>query len=130
MATIRQKRVAKLKIENMTAEQPLTDGELVELGGFGPSMKKNPYKVMNSVGVQEELRKSGFTEENAKAVVEEIMLNKEEDANARLKASDQMFKVLGSYAPEKHLSVTYNVSDEQKERAKSAIRRILSRGHS
>lgn len=128
MATVRQKRVAKLKIENVTLDKPLTDGEIVELSGFGPSMKKNPHVVMNSKGVQEELEASGFTEENAMRVVTEIMLDPEREANARLKATDQVFKVRGSYAPEKSIAVTMALNEEHKTKATNAIRQLFSRG--
>lgn len=109
MATIRQKRVAKLIIENSTLDKPLTGGEIVESSGYGVSMKKNPQVVLNSEGVEETLELYGFTEDNAKKVVSEIMLNPEADNNARLKATDQVFKVEGSYAAEKSMALNVNI---------------------
>lgn len=97
MSTIRQKKVAKLIIENATLDKPKTGGEIVESSGYGVSMKKNPQVVIGSDGVQEELEKSGFTVDNAKRVVTEIMLNSKERSDTRLRATEQVFKVNKSY---------------------------------
>lgn len=109
MPSVRQKRVAKLVIENTKLDEPLTGGEIVESSGYGASMKKNPQVVLNSDGVQEELQAQGFTEDNAKEVVQSIMLNEKVEPNARLKASDMVFKVHGSYAPDKNININMNV---------------------
>lgn len=108
MPTIRQKRAAKLIIENSKLDNPKTGGEIVESSGYGVSMKKNPQVVLNSEGVKEALEESGFTEENAKKVVESIMLNERVEPNARLKASDMVFKIHGSYAPDKSVNININ----------------------
>ncbi len=55
MSSVRQKRVAKLIIENTNLDEPKTGGEIVESSGYGVSMKKNPQVVLNSDGVKEEL---------------------------------------------------------------------------
>jgi hypothetical protein len=101
MATQNQKKIAKLIIENATLDQPLNGGEMLEKVGYSPNLVKQPGRVLESDGVQEELEKYGFTEDNAKMVVMEILLNGDADANPRLKAADMVFKVKGSYAPEK-----------------------------
>lgn len=101
MATQRQKKIAKLIVENATLDNPLNAGEIVEKGRYSKSMQIKPGKVIESAGVQEELEILGFTEENAKQVVKDIMLDVEADKNSRLKAADMVFKVKGSYAPEK-----------------------------
>jgi len=117
MPTTRQKRVAKAIIENATIDNPRTGGELVESSGYGVSMKKNPQVVLNSLGVQEALTELGFSEDGAKKVVEEIMYNPKVDANARLKATDQVFKIHGSYAPEKsvNLNLTQSIDPTDEE---------------
>ncbi len=97
MATIKQKRVANLIIENMTLDKPMTGGEIVESSGYGVSMKKNPQVVLESDGVKEELELAGFSLNNAKRVVTEIMLDDKQKAEARLKATDQVFKVHHAY---------------------------------
>jgi phage terminase small subunit len=55
----------------------------------------------------------GFNEATAKDVVREIMLDSEVDPNARLRATDQVFKVVGSYAPEKSLTLNVDIIDDQ-----------------
>lgn len=125
MATIRQRRVAELIVENATLDNPLTGGEIVESSGYGVSMKKNPQVVLNSDGVKETLEEYGFTEGNAKMVVADIMLNEKVDAGARLKATDQVFKVQGSYAPEKSVNLNIEVPSEYREKSKQAISQFL-----
>jgi hypothetical protein len=124
MATVKQKRVAKLIIENAALDKPLNAGEIVEKSRYSKSMVIKPSVVINSEGVQEELKALGFTEENAMNVVTEIMLNGDVEPNARLKATDQVFKVRGTYAPEKKLNVNLDVNEEHRERAVNAIRNI------
>lgn len=101
MATEKQKKVAELIIQNASLDKPLNGGEILEKVGYSEGIQEYPAKVINSEGVQQVLEDYGFTEENAKRVVTEIMLDPLKEPNARLKATDQVFKVRGSYAPEK-----------------------------
>jgi len=101
MGTQRQKKVAELIVKNATLDKPLNGGEILAKTGYAPGVIKNPSDILDSVGVKEELEILGFTESAAKQVVREIMLNTDADNSSRLKATDQVFKVLGSYAPEK-----------------------------
>ena len=101
MSTQKQKKVAKLLIENISLDSPLNGGQILEKTGYAPGVVKNPSDILDSKGVQEELALAGFTEGNAKQVVSDIMLDDSVEPNARLKATDQVFKVQGSYAPEK-----------------------------
>lgn len=100
MATERQKKVAKLIVENATLDKPLNKGEILERVRYG-KVSKQPSRVFESQGVKDALEELGFNEHSAMKVVQEIMLSKEADPNARLKATDQVFKVHGSYAPVK-----------------------------
>ena|SRR3990167_198634 len=99
MPTLRQRKVAKAIVENLQSDEPLTAGKMLEKVRYG-KISKQPSRVIESEGVQEALEDLGFTEDNAKKVVSEIMLDSDNDANARLKATDQVFKVKGSYASE------------------------------
>ena len=128
MPSIRQKRVAKLIVENLTLDKPLTGGEIVESSGYGASMKKNSHVVLKSDGVEEALKEMGFTEENAQKVVSEIMLNPDVEPNARLKATDQVFKIKGSYAPEKSVNLSLHIDKETEEVANEVISRYLNGG--
>lgn len=109
MPTVRQKRVAKLIVENATLDKPLNAGQMLEKVSYSEGIQKQPNRVLESEGVQEALADLGFTEDNAKRVVTEIMLNPDADNSSRLKATDQVFKVQGSYAPERHLNTNINV---------------------
>lgn len=122
MPRIKQRKVAQKLIENVKLAKPLTAGEIVESSGYGPSMKKNPQVVINSQGVKEALEEYGFTEDNAKKVVAKILLNDDTEPNARLKAADQVFKVHGSYAPEK--SVNLNVEVEASPEVKGLTEKL------
>lgn len=123
--TFRQKKLAKVIIENSTLDKPLNGGEMVEKVGYAKSLVDYPKKVIETEGVQKALADLGFSEEGAMKVVEQIMYNPEVDANARLKATDQVFKVRGSYAPEKSMSLNVNVNAEVQHKANKAIQEFV-----
>jgi len=127
MPTIRQKRLAKAIIDNAVAEKPLNKQELVASVGYSElSADKKATEIIESIGTQEALADFGFTEDNAKMVVAEILLDPETDKNTRINAAKEVFKVQGSYAPEKKLVGSFNLNDEQRDKAKNAIKRIVS----
>lgn len=97
MPTPRQKKLAKLIIENSTLDKPLNGGEMLEKVSYSKGLQKQPSRVIEAEGVKQALADYGFTEDNAKKVVSEIMLNDKVSANDRLKATDQVFKVHKSY---------------------------------
>lgn len=102
MATEKQKKIAQLIVENATLDKPLNGGQMLAKVGYSESMQTAKVNdVLESEGVKQELEVLGFTAANAKLVVTEIMMNGDIDASARLKATDQVFKVTGEYAPEK-----------------------------
>jgi hypothetical protein len=104
--TEKQKKLAEMIIENSTLDKPLNKGEMLEKVGYAKSVAEaKASDIIESEGVQTALTQSGFTEENAKKVVESIMLDPTKDPNSRLKASDMVFKVHGSYAPDKSINV-------------------------
>ncbi len=101
MGTFRQKKLAKALIDNAISNDPMNKGELLEKVGYAKNTAEaKPGEILEQKGVQEELKAYGFDEDSAKRVVKEVMSEKEEP-NARLKAADMVFKVHGSYAPEK-----------------------------
>jgi len=101
MATLKQKRVARLIVENTNLDKPLNAGQIVEKGRYGKGAMIHPNSVLESKGVKEELKILGFDEDSAKKVVAEILNNGKEEN--RIRAAQEIFKVQGSYAPEKHL---------------------------
>lgn len=110
MPNAKQKKVADALIENMMSKEPLTKGQLlVEAVSYTPKTAKvKGNDIITHPGVKQAMQDRGFTVENAKAVVSEIMFSSETDV-ARLKATDQVFKVLGAYAPEKQVTMNLDV---------------------
>lgn len=115
MATERQKKLAKAIVENSRAAKPLNKQELVVSSGYGIiTADRHSKEIMEQKGVQKELAVLGFTEENAMKVVQEIMLDARADKPSRLKASDMVFKVHGTYAPEKRkIEATIDANDSR-----------------
>lgn len=115
MATTKQKNVAKAIVENSTLDNPIGAGQVLKSVGYGTGLQHQPKRVIESEGVQEELEILGFTEQNAMNVVSEVMLNPDARDNDRLKASEMVFKVKGTYAPEKKAIVNLNIDSSNKE---------------
>lgn len=124
MATARQKRVAKLIVENATLDKPLNSGQMLENVGYSKHLIKQPSRIIESQGVQEELEVLGFNEYTAKEVVSSILQDGEIDPTSRLRAADMVFKVRGSYAPmqteTKNLNMNVEVSPDALQAIKAA----------
>ncbi len=119
MSTLKQKNLAENIVNNSKRKDPLNKQELVVSSGYSPTTADgHANQIIEQEGVKEALADLGFTEENAKKVVSEIMLNPEEDSNARLKATDQVFKVHGSYneAGEGNRTLIINIIPESAQR--------------
>lgn len=84
-------------VANLAGDRKETAQEMLENAGYGKGVAKTPSRVLESPGVQQELRKLGFNPEDAKEVVAEILNtgNKRE----KLLAAREIFKVTGQYAP-------------------------------
>jgi len=90
------------------------------------SADKKATEIIESKGTIDALNDYGFNLDNAKMVVAEILLDSKTDKNTRLNAAKEVFKVFGEYAPEKKLVGSFYLNDEQRDKAKSAIERIVS----
>lgn len=107
--TPRQRRVAKLVVDAAMGKfEAESNKDIIAAAGYGKGLQNTPQRVMNSDGVKEALEDYGFTPEGAKKVVESILYNRKAADKDRLKASEMVFKVHGTYAAEKHLSVNVN----------------------
>ena len=105
MATVRQKKLAESIIENTANGLKKNKQELVASSGYTLAQaEKKAKEIIESKGVQEELENLGFDTESAKKVVKSILARGKEEN--RLKAADMIFKVVGEYAPEKHITVS------------------------
>lgn len=126
MATVRQKKLARLIVENAIAKKPRNKKQLVVSSGYTEvQAKAKMHEITESKGVKEELALLGFTEDAAKKVVEEIMNDKDVDPSARLKATDQVFKIHGTYAPEKSITAHIQLSDEKRSKSNDLFSRAL-----
>ena len=116
MGTVKQKRLARVIVENAGVDAPLQKGEMLAKVGYSKTVAKTkPEEIIQSEGVQEELDLLGFTETNAMNVVQEIMNNEDAQDHNRLKATELVFKVKGTFAPEKKavLNVSVKATNEQ-----------------
>lgn len=126
MATVRQAKLARAIVENSKRVKPLNKKELLVSVGYSPvTADVKQGEIMEQKGVKEELEILGFTEHAAMRVVEEIMHNPKVDPSARLKATDQVFKVHGTYAPEKSIVASIQVSEDKRNKANGLIDSIL-----
>lgn len=102
MANQRQKKLAKGIVSNIKKKNPLNGMQLLISAGYSEvTARASSTRTIEQKGVQEELIKMGFTEDAAKETVTKVMLNEFVSPGDRLKAADMVFKVSGSYAPEK-----------------------------
>lgn len=108
MSTIRQKILAANMVRNMVTKEWKTAKEIIVASGYAPSKGHNPHQVFDKLGFQEEMERLGFDEDSAKSVVVGVMRSKRSKPSDKLKATDQVFKVQGSYAPEKRVNLNVN----------------------
>lgn len=110
--TPRQRRVAQLIVDSATGKRPdiKNSGDIIIAGGYSPANKEQPKRLLNTTGVTIALKELGFNPEGAKKVVESILYNEDSADKDRLKASDMVFKVHGTYAVEKHVNLNIDVA--------------------
>lgn len=109
-ATQKQKRLARIIVENATVDKPLNGGEMLEKVGYSANLVKQPGRVIQQAGVQEELALLGFDPDTAMRVVGKILVEGENEG-FKLKAADMIFKVHGTYAAEKHVNLNVDVKE-------------------
>lgn len=108
--TNKQRKLAEYIVQNAQLDAPLNKGEMLVKAGYDKTTAvATPTRVIEAEGVQIALAELGFTEDNAKGVVAEILLNPDADDGHRLKAAAEVFKVKGSYAAEKTIGLQVNV---------------------
>ncbi len=110
MPTIRQQKLAEKVIQNITLDEPLNKGELLESVGYSHKVATHkPGEILDQKGVKEALFAMGFDSNNARRVVGEILNDETNEPRDRLKAANLVFDVNGDMAPEKHLIVTKKI---------------------
>jgi hypothetical protein len=110
--TLRQRKLARIAADVAMGRRDdiTTSGELVLAAGYAATVKEVPHKILDTSGVRQALSDIGFDEESAKNVVKSILENAREKASDRLKAADMVFKVHGTYAAEKHVSLNIDAN--------------------
>lgn len=107
-----------------SAQQILLDS------GYSPTTAGHMARqIIESPGVQEALNSFGFDEKNAKRVVGEILSDHRKRAVDRLNAADKVFKVFGTYAPEKRVEIQarIDVKDERLEEIRKEYENRMER---
>lgn len=109
--TPRQRKAAKLIVDSAMGKAPhiKNSGDIVIHAGYAASVQEVPHKVLNTSGVDIALEELGFSPENAKKVVSSIMNNDKAKHVDRLKASDMVFKVHGTYAEQRSINVNVDI---------------------
>lgn len=112
-ATVRQRKAAQKLKEVIEKNLDMSGGEVLKSVGYGTGLQNQPGRVFEGDGFKEAMADLGFSLEAADGVVAKILhTGKEEN---RLKASDQIYKRLGGYSPEKHLVANIELTPEVKE---------------
>ena len=102
--SLMQKKVALNLIDNsLKIKFRTTLDLLVDAGYTAKSAAANAKSIISSKGVIQALADMGFTESLAKATIANIMVNGREEN--KLRASENILKVVGAYAPDKHINV-------------------------
>ena len=120
MTTPRQKKAVDALITNLQAPHPKSTGQVLKSVGYGTGLQNQPKRVLESDGVKDELKRLGFDEDSAKHVVGKILASEYEEARDRLKAAEMVFKVHGSFAPDKHVNLNLDAELTREERAIAA----------
>lgn len=116
MATVRQAALAREIIANLKRppQHRKNKGELVESVGYTKAQaEKKPTEIIESKGVKNELISLGFNPDTAMEVVKEILIDPRNEPSDRLAAAREVFKVHGTYAAEKSVSMNVSASAEE-----------------
>lgn len=97
------------------------DTEDYSTAGNIASTNLDKPKIINA------LRELGFDSDNAKRVVAEILNNDSLKPRDRIKAAENVFKVHGDYAPDKHVTLTLDESSEHSRELGNRLLGLLRR---
>lgn len=110
MATTKQKKLAKEIVKNLSIDKPATAGQMLEKVGYATSVAEHkPAEILESKGVQEELAALGFSIEEADRTIAKLLKSEKEEI--QIKASQEIYKRLSGYAPEKKINLNVSHSD-------------------
>ena len=114
MSTERQKKLAREIAGNILRDKPKNKQELLISADYAPgTVEGSTTRTIAQPGVQKELVNLGFSIENAKRVVGAILnsptVYEMVTPDNQLRAAQEVFKVTGEYAAEKHINVNIPV---------------------
>lgn len=126
MATLLQKNLAQNIVKAARSKKKVLKRDLLVSAGYGlTTAEATPSRIIEQKGVQQELKSLGFSEENAKRVVREILDDKYSEDKDRLKAAELVFKVFGTFAAEKQMNLNVSATAEEVTNAiKDTIKRF------
>lgn len=108
MSTLLQRNLAQNIVKNAKRKKPLNKKELMVSSGYSTmSAESSAHVILEQKGVKAELENLGFNVESAKKVATKILNTGKEENQVRI--IQEIFKVSGEYAPEKHLVVTKKI---------------------
>jgi hypothetical protein len=111
MPTILQERLADEIVKGAMKKKGMTKGKLLRSVGYARKHSEvRPGEIMEAKGLKMALKERGFTEEAAKETVSAILSGKKTKDDTKLRAADMIFRCFGSYAAEKQVIATANVS--------------------
>ena len=88
---------------------------LTKVGFSSNTASKQSSRVIKNKEVQNELKRIGFTENDANSVIGTILKTPVKTQlitpSAQIEAAKEVFKVLGRYAPDKHINLNASLSD-------------------
>lgn len=110
--TPRQRRAARIMADIAMGKRPdiKNQGDIIVEAGYAATNKEQPKRLLNTTGVEIALADNGFSPETAKNVVKQILEDSKAMHKDRLKAADMVFKVHGTYAAEKHVSLNVDAT--------------------
>ena len=99
--TQRQRKFAKALINNQLKDKPDNITYLSESVGYSKETARTQQKrVLQAEGTKEALKEYGFDEDSAKRYLSNVLNKPNKEANG-VRACELIFKVVGSFAPEK-----------------------------
>ena len=122
MATLRQKKAAKLAMESIIESKPKTKGEILLAAGYSKEVSENPQKVWTAEGFQRELSKLG--DDRYLAMLDAIATD-DSDKRACLEAIKMIFQLKGRF--ETKIKLTAN---EERDKVFELAERIDKQGDS
>lgn len=120
VSTVKQMKLGHELAKDLRSKgKPRNKKELMVAAGYSQSTAEaSPHVIFEQPGtinaIEVALESHGFTEVRAKTIVAEILEKSFAEDKDRLKAAELIFKVQGSFAAEKNITLTVKAEDLQR----------------